>query len=279
MNPSTRPATSPITWGGKPSISSPETRRTPFFLYLAFNAVHFPLQAPESVIRKYDTGNPKRDTLMAMLEKENDAIGKVLDELQRRKLDNNTLIVFVSDNGGARNNASNNGDLRDYKQSVYEGGIRVPYMISWPGHVKPNTVAEEPVMFMDIMPTVAAAVGAPMPAGREGRDMLPILTGKAKGPLHDCLFWDGAEQKTAVRCGPWKLVNNNGKVELFNLDQDLSERNDLSAQKPEIVAELRQKFDAWSKGNAPRIGTGGANDPEEGGGNRKGAKKSKKKGE
>lgn len=243
--------------------------KEPFFLYLAFNAVHFPMEAPDSVIRKYDTGDPKRDILMAMLEKENDAIGKVLDELERRKLDQNTLIVFVSDNGGAHNTAANNGALRDYKQSVYEGGIRVPFMISWPGHLKPNTVSQEPVMFMDIMPTIAAVVGAQMPGGRDGRNMLPVLTGKAKGPLHDSLCWDGAEEKTAIRSGRWKLVNNKGKIELFDLQQDLSEKNDLSAQKPEIVAQLRQKYDAWSKGNTPRIGKGGANDEDEGGGKKK----------
>jgi len=254
-----------------------KNEKNPFFLYLAFNAVHAPMQAPEETVRKYHTGDERRDTLMAMLEKENDAIGKVLDELQRRKLDKNTLIVFVSDNGGARANGSNNGDLRDYKQSVYEGGIRVPFLLSWPGHLKPGTVSNEPVMFMDIMPTIAAAAGAQMPAGREGRNMLPILTGKAKGPLHECLFWDGAEPKTAVRCGPWKLVNNAGKIELFNLDQDLSEKNDVAAQKPELVAQLRQKFDDWSKQNAPRIGNGGANDEDENKGNRKGGKKGKKK--
>ncbi len=252
----------------------------PFFLYIAFNAVHSPMEAPQDVIKKYDTGNEKRNILMAMLERENDAIGKVMDELQHRKLDDNTLVVFVSDNGGARNNASNNGDLRDYKQSVYEGGIRIPYMVSWPGHLKPKSVSNEPVTFMDIMPTVAAAVGAQMPPGREGRNMLPILTGKAKGPLHECLFWDGAEEKTAVRCGPWKLVNTHGKVELFNLEEDLGEKNDLSTQKHEIVADLQAKFAAWTKGNAPRIGTGSDNDDDDQPGAKKGGKKAaKKKGE
>jgi arylsulfatase A-like enzyme len=248
----------------------------PFFLYLAFNAVHTPMEAPEELIRKYDTGIHNRDILMAMLEAENSAIGKVLDELERRKLDQNTIIVFVSDNGGARANSSNNGPLRDYKQSVYEGGIRIPFMISWPGRLRENSVSREPVMFMDIMPTIAAAVGAPMPQGRklEGRNMLPVITGKASGPLHDALFWDGAEEKTAVRSGRWKLVNNRGKIELFDLEADVGEKTDLAAQKPEIVAQLRQKFDAWSKANAPRIGKGAANDENEG--KRERRKKAKK---
>ena len=252
--------------------------KKPFFLYLAFNAVHFPMQAPREVIRKYDTGVPNRDILMAMLECENNAIGKVLDELERRKLDRNTIVVFVSDNGGARNNSSNNGALRDYKHSVYEGGIRIPFMISWPGRLRADSVSQEPVMFLDIMPTLVAATGAEMPSGRvyEGRNMLPVLTGKSSAPLHDALFWDGAEEKTAVRSDDWKLVNNSGKIELFNLRQDVGEKTDLAAQKPEMVAQLRQKFDAWSKLNAPRIGKGGANDEGEGGARR--ARKQGKKG-
>lgn len=247
--------------------------KKPFFLYLAFNAVHFPMQAPEAVIEKYNTGDPKRNTLLAMLEREDDAVGKVLDELERRKLDKDTIIVFVSDNGGARNNASSNGPLRDYKQSVYEGGIRVPFMISWPGRLAANSTSQEPVIFADVMPTIAAAVGAQIPAGRDGRNILPVLTGKSKTPLHDSLYWDGAEEKTAIRSGRWKLVNNRGKIELFDLQQDLSEKNDLSAQRPDIVTQLRQKFDQWSKLNAPRIGKGGANDEDDGVGRRKAAKK------
>jgi arylsulfatase A-like enzyme len=252
--------------------------KKPFFLYLAFNAVHSPMQAPPEVIRKYDTGDPKRDILMAMLECENNAIGKVLDELERRKLDRNTLLVFISDNGGARANASNNGALRDYKQSVYEGGIRIPFMISWPGHLRENTVSREPVMFMDILPTVAAAVGAALPAERtfEGRNILPVIAGKAAGPLHEALFWNGAEEKTAVRAGRWKLVNNPGKTELFDLEADTGEKSDLAAQKPEIVARLRQAYEDWSKANAPRIGKGGANDEDEGGAKRERRKKAKK---
>ncbi len=221
--------------------------KKPFFLYLAFNAVHAPMQAPEAVIKKYNTGDPKRDILMAMLERENEAIGKVLDELERRKLDRDTIVVFVSDNGGAKANSSNNGPLRDYKQSVYEGGIRVPFLISWPGRLPANSVSQVPVIFADVMPTIAAATGAQMPQGRDGRNILPLLTGKAKGPLHESLYWDGAEERTAIRSGNWKLVDNRGKVELYDLQQDVGEKTDRASQKPEIVAKLRGRFEAWSK--------------------------------
>jgi arylsulfatase A-like enzyme len=253
--------------------------KNPFFLYLAFNAVHYPMQAPQEVIRKYDTGKPNRDILMAMLECEDRAIGRVLDELERRKLDGNTIVVFVSDNGGARANSSNNGILRDFKQSVYEGGIRVPFLISWPGRLPENRVSKEPVIFMDLMPTLVAAAGARMPAGRtyEGRNLLAVLTGKAKGPVHDALFWDGAEQRTAVRAGQWKLVNNSGRIELFDLDADPGEKNDQAAARPQIVAQLRQQFDTWSRANAPRIGRGGANDEDVGAAARRAQKKAERK--
>jgi arylsulfatase A-like enzyme len=253
--------------------------KNPFFLYLAFNAVHFPMQAPEAMIRKYNTGNPTRDILMAMLEAENNAIGKVLDELDRRKLAGNTIVVFVSDNGGARNNASNNGILRDYKQSVYEGGVRVPFLMSWPGRLPANQVSKEPVMFMDLMPTLVAASGGGMPGDRacEGRNLLPALTGQARGPVHDALFWDGAEERTAVRSGRWKLVNNRGKIELFDLDADPGEKQDQAAAQPDVVAGLRRQFDAWSKANAPRIGQGGANDEDEGKAARRALKQAERK--
>ena len=237
--------------------------KRPFFLYLAFNAVHFPLQAPPETIRKYDTGNPKRDIYLAMLEHEDRAVGRLLDELERRGLDRNTLVVFFSDNGGARNNASSNGWLRDYKHSVYEGGIRVPFLIRWPGRVPENRVSGEPVICMDVLPTAAAAAGVRLPAGREyhGKDLLPVLTGNARGPLHEWLYWDGGENRRAVRNGRWKLVDNSGKIELFDLEKDRGEKNSLAPQNPEVAARMRASLEDWAKRNAPRIRQPGGPDP------------------
>ncbi len=231
------------------------SQKRPFFAYLAFNAVHFPLQAPEETISKYDTGNRNRDVYLAMLEREDAAVGRVLDELERRKLDRNTLLVFLSDNGGARNNASSNGKLRDYKHSVYEGGIRVPFMMSWPERISEGTVSSEPVICMDVLPTAAAAAGATLPGDRayDGRNLLNAVTGQSASPLHSELFWDGDEGKTAVRSGRFKLVDNSGKKELFDLEKDPGEKNDLATVMPEVVARLSASFTRWRGDMAPRI--------------------------
>ena len=258
-----------------------KNEKRPFFLYLAFNAVHVPMQAPEEVIKKYDTGRHSRDIYLAMLEREDVAVGRVLDELQRRGLDRNTLLVFFSDNGGARANSSSNGALRDFKLSVYEGGIRVPFMLSWPGRLPQDTVSREPVICLDVLPTVCAVAGVPLPDGRiyDGKDILPALGGKASGPLHPELFWDGDDLKRAVRAGRWKLVDNAGKIELFDLEADLGEKNDLAAERPDVVQRLRASFDNWRKQMAPRIRKPGPGEAEEEEGGRRptgGARKKKK---
>ena len=252
--------------------------KRPFFLYLAFNAVHAPLQAPEATIKKYDTGNPKRDILMAMLEHEDRAVGRVLDELTAKGLDRNTLIVFLSDNGGAKATAANNGALRDFKQSVYEGGIRVPFLMSWPAKLRANTVFRQPVICMDVLPTVTAAAGVPLPKDREyhGRNLLPFLSGTATGPVHEWLFWDGDEKKLAARNGRWKLASNNGKIELFDLEADMGEKTDVSAKHPEIEKRMQSALEAWRKQNAPRIRRGGADEEEEDGGRRSKAERKKR---
>lgn len=226
-----------------------------WFLYLAFNAVHAPMEAPEATIRNYDTGNPKRDTVMAMLEHEDKAIGKLLDELKARGLDKNTLIFFLSDNGGAKATAANNGPLRDFKQSVYEGGIRVPFIMSWPGKLPEGVVNDEPVICMDMLPTAMAAVGASLPKDREyhGRNLLTVVQKKQSGPLHEWLYWDANGGKIAVRNGKWKLVNNNGNVELFDLKADIGEKTDLSAKYPAEVQHLSASLEAWRKQNPPSI--------------------------
>jgi len=230
-------------------------QKRPFFLYLPFNAVHWPLQALQKHIERFKTGDPNRDIYLAMLVCMDEAIGRVLEALKQTGADDNTLIIFFSDNGGAKKNLANNGVLRDYKHSVYEGGIRVPFIVRWPGQLPKGTVCDEPVISMDVMPTICAAVGAKLPGDRvyDGRNMLPVLRGESKKPLHEALFWyDGADQ-WAVRAGKLKLLSQKGSLELYDLSADIGEKNDLAKENPQIVERLQQTYTAWKNQMAPQI--------------------------
>ncbi len=227
-----------------------------FFLYLPFNAVHWPLQALQEHMKRFNTGDPNRDIYLAMLTCMDEAIGRVLDALKRTGADDNTLIIFFSDNGGAKKNHANNGALREYKQTVYEGGIRVPFIVRWPGRLPKGTVCDEPVISLDVMPTICAAVGAELPGDRvyDGKNMLPVLQGRSENPLHEALFWYDGSDQWAVRAGQWKLLNFKGALELYNLQADMSEKNNVKGQNPEIVERLRQMYSAWKNQMAPQIG-------------------------
>lgn len=228
-----------------------------FFCYLPFNAVHWPLQALQKYSDKYDTGNPDRDIYMGMLECMDGAIGEVLDALKRFGLDDNTLVFFFSDNGGSKKVFANNGPLRDFKQSVYEGGIHVPFIVKWPEKLPKGTVCDEPIICLDIFPTIATAVGAKMPEGRiyDGRDMLAALRGENTAPLHDALFFNGGTGKWAVRAGRWKILSQNGPVELYDLEEDSGETNNLALDGgyPEKVAQLQAIYDNWLSQLAPPL--------------------------
>jgi arylsulfatase A-like enzyme len=227
----------------------------PFFLYLPFNAVHWPLQALQKHIERFNTGDPNWDIYLAMLVCMDEAIGQVLDAINKTGADENTLIIFFSDNGGARKNLANNGALRDYKHSVYEGGIRVPFIVRWPQMLPKGKVCDEPVISLDVMPTICAAVGVKLPDDRvyDGRNMLPVLRRESKEPLHEALFWYDGSDQWAVRAGKWKLLSQKGSLELYDLKTDMSEKNDLSKENPQIVRRLQQTYTAWKNQMAPQI--------------------------
>jgi iduronate 2-sulfatase len=237
----------------------------PFFLYLPFNAVHAPLQAPKGDIARYDTGSAERDTYLAMLHRMDLAVGQVLDCLEREGLREQTLVVYLSDNGGAKKNHSDNGPLRGYKHSVYEGGLRVPFLVSWPGTLPQGETCDEPVISLDVLPTACAAAGVSLPTDRsyDGVNLLPLLRGEAEEPLPRALFWDGEDDRQAMRSGPWKWVRNRGRVELFDLRTDLGEQEDLSALQPEMAARLGGEFAAWRVSMAPHMKKKGG-DPDQG---------------
>jgi len=222
-------------------------RSRPFFLYLPFSAVHWPLQAPPEYIKRFNTASKDRDIYLAMLACMDEAIGDVLNALKRTGADENTLIIFFSDNGGAKKNFSNNGILRDYKQSVYEGGIRVPFIVRWPSKLPKGTVCDEPVISLDIMPTILSAAGASLRPDRvyDGKNMLTVLRGQTKKPLHKALFWDDGADQWAVRAGKWKLLSRNGALELYNLVLDIGETNNLASKEPNMLRQLKALYDKW----------------------------------
>ncbi len=228
-------------------IKTNSAKKNPFFLYLPFNAVHAPLQAPEEDIKRFNTGNRDRDIQMAMIYRMDIAVGEVIKTLKATGVYENTILFYFSDNGGSKATSANNLPLRDFKQSVYEGGLRVPFVMSWPGKIKPS-VCKEPVISLDIMPTICAVLDIKLPGDRiyDGKNMLPVIEGKLKQPLHQELFWDGSENRWAVRQGKWKLVfDKKAKLELYDLEKDISESNDLAMAYPEKVSELEGKYKTW----------------------------------
>lgn len=236
-------------------------QKDPFFLYLTFNAVHTPMQAPPKVLERFAAGiaDEKRRTYAAMLASMDDAVGAVLAKLRATGLEEQTLIFFVSDNGGPTGaNASRNTPLSGNKSSTWEGGIRVPFLMQWKGTLPAGKVYEQPVIQLDIHPTALAAAGAPMPAEKplDGVDLLPFLSGKKEGAPHAALFWRFGDQ-TAVRAGNFKLLGQKGAQQLFDLSADIGETKDLSAQQPEKLKELKAAYDAWNAGLvAPAWGKG-----------------------
>ncbi|MGD9495445.1 MAG: sulfatase-like hydrolase/transferase [Armatimonadota bacterium] len=219
----------------------------PFFLYLAFNAVHSPLEAtPEYLDRFEGIADPNRRTFAGRLSAMDDAVGRVLATLRRHDLERDTLVIFISDNGGPTpQTTSSNAPLRGYKAQVYEGGIRVPFALRWPGRLPAGLVYDRPVSSLDVVPTVLAAVGAQLPAGLDGVNLAPYLSGANAASPHEQLCWRMG-QKTAIRRGDWKLVREvRGDWELYNLAEDIGEQKDLAATEPARLAELRDALAAW----------------------------------
>lgn len=223
----------------------------PFFLQVTFNAVHTPLEAPAKYQDRFSKiEDPKHRAYAGMLSALDDNVGRVLDELAKRELENDTLVFFISDNGGPPfANTSSNHPLTGSKGTVWEGGIRVPFVIRWPGHVPAGAVYEQPVISLDISATAAAAAGAKLGGQQpiDGVNLLPFITGQDKAAPHAELFWRFGPQ-WAVRQGNYKLVKtaDSDKPQLFDLDRDISEKNDLATAETEIASKLKQSYDAWN---------------------------------
>lgn len=227
-------------------------KQAPFFLYLAFNAPHSPLQAPEEWIQKYSSiADPQRRTYAAMVAAMDDAVGSVLTALREEQVEQDTLVFFLSDNGGPTDNRSSNHPLRATKRTVYEGGIHVPFVMRWPAKLQAGSTFDAPVISMDVFSTALAAAGVEAPQDRkiDGTNLLPYLEGKVKGRPHEHLFWrmfGGVH--LAARDSRYKLVRSEGKPdELFDLDQDISENNNVVASQPLAHKSLAAALESWNR--------------------------------
>jgi len=232
----------------------------PFFLYLAFRATHPPYYSSDEYIALFDVGGPyyiedaARRVYAAMLYGMDVAVGRVLDKLSAEGLEQQTLVFFLNDNGaGVGHEASSNLPLRSGKGKVYEGGIRVPFLVRWNGTIPAGGVYDHPVFSLDIMPTALAVAGAQMPDDRpiDGVNLTAYLTGANTDPPHEYLFWRRTkhpEWKVAIK-GDWKLHyhSDTGEVELYNLASDVSESNNVADQNPGIVSQMKADLLAWDE--------------------------------
>jgi arylsulfatase A-like enzyme len=251
---------------GREAVAFIEKHKSePWFIYLPFNAVHAPLESIEKYLSRFASiEEKKRHTFAAMLSAMDDAVGNVLAKLRQLNLEEDTLIFFFSDNGGPTpSTTSRNDPLRGFKAQTWEGGIRIPFMVQWKGHLPAGKVDDRPVIQLDILPTALSAAGVPIkPEWKlDGVNLLPYLSGEKSTPPHQALYWRFGPQ-IAIRMGDWKLVKapgggaeggeSGGKAttdgaQLYNLTKDISEQNNLADKEPEKVKELSA---AWNKWNA-----------------------------
>jgi uncharacterized sulfatase len=232
-------------------------RDRPFFLYLAHWAPHTPLQATREDYEALSHIESHRERVYAAMIRSLDrGVGEVLRALERNGLDENTLVLFTSDNGGAGyvGLPDVNRPFRGWKISFFEGGIHVPYFVKWPARIPPGTAIEAPVHHFDLYATAAAAADAPLPDDRriDGVDLLPHITGRAEGEPHRALFWRSGASRSALVDG-WKLNVSDppGRTWLFDLGEDPTEEHDLSAERPDKLAELMAAMAAHDAEQAP----------------------------
>lgn len=265
-----------------------DVKDRPFLLYLSYYTVHIPLQAPKDLVEKYRRKAAKRAggkpdfateeqvlpikrprrvrirqnhaTYAAMVETMDASVGRVLKKIKDLGLEENTVVCFTSDNGGLSTSEglpTSNLPLRGGKGWVYEGGIREPFLIKWPGVTRPGSVCDVPVIGMDFYPTLLEIAGVkPRPRQhKDGVSLVPLLKGTG-GIKRDALFWhyphysnQGGMPGGAIRAGDWKLIERyeDGRVHLYNLRTDPGERTDLAGKQPDRVAALRKKLHVWYK--------------------------------
>lgn len=228
----------------------------PFFFYLAYNAPHGPLQATAEDLEKFSSiSDKRRRSYAAMVHAMDRGIGKVIAALDANGLREDTIVFFLSDNGGpSAANASSNAPLRGDKGDVFEGGVRVPFVVSWLGKLPEGKVYDLPVISIDISRTALELGGAKIVPKLEGVNLIPFLSGARAEPPHEALFWWSGD-KWAVRSGEWKLLREKGMAEpqLFQLSNDIAEEDDRATSDPDRVGQLRSGYEAWNRVNAASL--------------------------
>ena len=231
----------------------------PWYLYLPFNAQHGPLQAPQKYLDRFpNIPEGQRRTFAAVMSALDDAVGRVLAKVRELGQEEQTLIVFTSDNGGPTpSTTSQNGPLHGFKAQTWEGGVRVPFCMQWKGKIPAGRTFDHPIIQLDVLPTALAAAGvATDPSWKlDGVNLLPYLTGEKSGAPHQTLYWRFGDQ-WAIRHGDWKLVvarTGSGKPELYNLAEDIGEQSNRAASNPEKVRELQTLWDRWNAEQVPSL--------------------------
>ena len=235
-----------------------KNRNNPFFLYLAFNAPHEPFQAPRAYYEMHDdTPDENKRVYYSMIHALDDAIGDLMESLKLLGLEENTLIYLISDNGGATyTGATDNGPYKGGKFTMFEGGVNVPFVMKWKGHLPEGQVYDHPVSSMDIFMTSIVAAECFLPPDRvfDGVDLIPYLKGESEGVPHEVFYWK-ADHIQAMRSGGWKflLSTRDNWIELYNIAEDRFEKINLYLVKPEILDILQQGYNDWLKGTEPAL--------------------------
>ena len=229
-------------------------RTQPFFLYLAYNAVHSPMQATDDYLTTFaHVEDIHRRIFAAMLTHLDDSVGKVLSHLRDSGIEEHTLVVFLSDNGGpTKELTSSNAPLRGVKDELWDGGIRVPFITSWKNHITAGQVVDAPVASIDATTTALTVAGAIAPepstkaeATLDGINLMPLLTGKTTQLPERPLFWR-VGKKNALRLGDWKLIRDGKEWQLYDLTHDISETRNLATQEPARVQHMSAVWDKWN---------------------------------
>jgi arylsulfatase A-like enzyme len=228
----------------------------PFFLYVPFNAIHGPIQATDEDLERFKSIKDKKRRIAVAMNYNLDLnVGKILSALKDNSLGKNTLIFFLSDNGGKPDgNHSFNTPLRGKKAQLWDGGIRIPFCMQWPAQVKGGRKVDIPAISMDLLPTVVAAAGGSVEKKIDGLNLLPLLCGKKKTLPERYLYWR-FNKAWAIRDAEWKLIKplESNTPKLFNIAKDISESEDLYKKKPEIAQRMQKAYDKWSSGLMPKL--------------------------